>query len=117
MSFKHVVLTKKMRAADDPMQCETIERFSLKNKNPPITQEIINNFQYLNPDLLRADPSFKDAAIAVQSNQERLLFGKMKAIEIAKENNEPVFSCVSNIQTDQTGGDNNRAQLWIEVRA
>ena len=89
----------------------------MKNKDPPITQEIINNVQRLSPDLVRADPSFKDEAIAVQSNQERLLFGKMKAIEFAKENNEPVFLWVLNVQTDKPGGDKKRAEGWVEVGA
>ena len=38
-NFKRVVLTEQLRAADDPVHCATIERFSLCNKQSPITKK------------------------------------------------------------------------------
>ena len=106
-----------MRAADDPMHCKIIERFSLQKKKSPITQEIINNFQYLTPDIIRRDSEFKNAEISVQSNQERVLFGRMKAIRFAEDNKETVFSWVLNMNTDKLNGDKERSNEWVEVGA
>ena len=37
MQFQRFVLKQQMRSAEYPVHCALIERFSLKNKNPPIT--------------------------------------------------------------------------------
>ena len=117
MQFQRFVLKEQMRAAEDPVHCTQIERFSLKNKNPPITQDITNNFHCLTPELIKEDPSFKNAAIAVQSNEERSQFGKLKAIQFGMEHKEPIFYWVLNIQTDVRGGDKKRAEQWVDVGA
>ena len=62
MKFQRFVLKQQMRAAEDPVHCALIERFSLKNKNPPITQDVINNFHCLTPELIKEYPSFKNAS-------------------------------------------------------
>ena len=92
-----------MRAADDLVHCATLKRFSLKNKRPPITKRILKDLQRLSPELLKKDPKFEDAEIAVQSNQERVLLGKLKAIAFAKKHGEPVFCWVLNMTTDKKG--------------
>ena len=116
-NFKRVVLKEQMRAADDPVHCATIERFSLCNKQSPITKKILRGLQRLTPELLRKDDKFNDAVIVVQSNEERVLLGRLKAISYAKNHGEPVFSWVLNMITERKGGDKERSKSYVQAGA
>ena len=73
--------------------------------------------QRLTPKLLRKDYKFNDAEIAVQSNEERVLLGRLKAISYAKNHNEQVFSWVLNMFTERKGGDKNRLKSYVQAGA
>ena len=117
MNFQRVILNKQMRAAEDPAQCKLLNRFSLKNRDPPITQDVINNFQMLKPDLIRRDACFKDALFAVLSNEERMVIGKLKTIQFGIDHHEPIFCWVQNVHKNELGGDQKRAEEWVQVGA
>lgn len=115
-NFKRAVLTEQMRASDDKFHCETIERFSLSKKHCPVTQSVLDRLQYLTPELIK-DGGFEDAEIAVQTNQERLLFGRLKTIHFGIHHEEPIFRWVLNMYTEKTGGDRERSSAFVDAGA
>ena len=89
--FQRVVLTEQMRAADDPEHTNLVRAFDLSNDNAPLTKDRLKNIQRLLPELLKEDPEFEEAVIAVQSNVERMLFNRLQAVRFAKRHKEPIF--------------------------
>ena len=86
-----------MRAAEDAAHCRLLQCFSLFSCTafrPPLTADRLAALPRLSPDLLRQDPQFENAPIAVQSNQERVVFNKFLTQRFAKRNGEPIFRWV-----------------------
>ena len=73
--------------------------------------------QRLTPELLRKDSKFNGAEITVQSNEERVLLGRIKAISYAKFHGEQVFSWILNMSTKRKGGDKERSKKNCSSRS
>ena len=111
--FKRVVLTEQMRAAEDPDHITLINRFSLTNTEAPLTAPYLDRIQRLSPALLHDDPAFEDAKIAVQSNEERRLFNRLKVLRFAVRKREPVFRWVLNMMVGTGSNGGARSEAWV----
>jgi hypothetical protein len=89
--FKRIILNKQERAGGDVEHCELLEKFDLSNDNPPLTKRDLANMQRWTPALIRKDPAFLDAVIAVQTNFERINLNFLRQQEFAIRKGKAIF--------------------------
>jgi hypothetical protein len=117
MKFRRVILTENMRAAADPVHVQRLERFSLAAEAPPVTEAMLGELQQLTPELLQADPEFRSAGIAVQSNEERHALAPAQIVAWARAHGQVVFRWT--LPMAQTRGQRcvESGKAWVELGA
>ena len=115
MQFTRLLLTEQMRAADDPEHVALVKAFELTNKEPPLTAARLAGLQRLSPALLDSDPAFRDAKIAVQSNEERRLFNRLKTLEFGRVHREPVFRWAMSMLVAEGSDGKAKSDAWLSV--
>ena len=98
--FERWELKAQERASGDPEHCQLLNDLRAAalpgRSGRPITERVLQYLKQrmLTADVLRLDPAFEDAVIAVSTNLERAVLAKRQIIRWAERHGQPVFRWV-----------------------
>ncbi len=88
--FRKIELTQQMRAANDPLHMEFLNRLRSTSTEPHLTpMDTIERLKVISKRDVQKDPSWENAPIVVTSNAERYRINEQKSLTLAKKKNCP----------------------------
>ena len=109
-----------MRAAVDETHCLLLQRFDLLWEEAPLSELLLPTLQRLSAGLIKEDPAFEFAPIAVQSNQERHLFNRLQTERFARKHGRPIFRWVTPLLIGENKYETFpavKADAWVQAGA